>query len=330
MGRGPDPCSEADDRCSAGTAGSCPVLVRVRSEGVVFGSGGARYLYPLAVSHHSRVLAHDHLHEFRIAGPCECNRARRPGPLCPLGRRRGLPHPGDGRAIRRLDPGVGRAGALCAHAAGPVDEPASSLILPARSTFTFQTTRLPSPGQHALAGLRRSAGTGAGRNLDPNTKASVPLHSAGILPPCASTIDRVIDSPMPRPATLVVTKGLKMCSRSSSLTPTPVSRTHTSTVSPAPTAVSTVSRRGPCTPSDIAAFAFSTRFRITCWIWTASPRTGGSPGRSRSSVETPARARSASRKLSTSRMSALPWSAPPGPRASGPPQHCSRSHRAAG
>src|SRR5207247_10147338 len=56
------------------------------------------------------------------------------------------------------------------------------------------------------------------------------LRSARIVPPCAATMDRLMDSPMPSPDVLVVTNGLKMLSRSSSLTPTPVSRTHTSTL----------------------------------------------------------------------------------------------------
>ena len=71
----------------------------LRSRWVVLGE---RHRDPLAVSHRARVLAHDHVHELRLAGAGERHRARRPDPLCALGRRRGLPDPGDGRPFDGL------------------------------------------------------------------------------------------------------------------------------------------------------------------------------------------------------------------------------------
>ena len=55
------------------------------------------------------------------------------------------------------------------------------------------------------------------------------LFRAAMVPPCASTIDRAIARPIPRPCALVVTNGVNSVPAISAGKPGPVSRTETST-----------------------------------------------------------------------------------------------------
>jgi hypothetical protein len=69
------------------------------------------------------------------------------------------------------------------------------------------------------------------------------LSSARSRPPCASTITRQIERPMPRPRAFVVTNGSNSCVRIVGDTPVPVSATLTSTMLSAVSLVAIVSTR---------------------------------------------------------------------------------------
>jgi len=105
-------------------------------------------------------------------------------------------------------------------------------------------------------------------------------------PPCASTIERLIDSPMPMPPGLVVKKASNSRSRWFGSMPTP------GVVDGQRDALTVVRLRShrqlsrPVLDPAMASVAFITRFKITCWSWTRSPRTRGSSDASSTASET--------------------------------------------
>src|SRR5262245_35005462 len=76
-------------------------------------------------------------------------------------------------------------------------------------------------------GLRRRHRVTGSRTS--NVAPCVGFALARIQPPCASTMEWLIDSPMPMPSGLVVKKALNSCSIVSGATPTPASCTATTT-----------------------------------------------------------------------------------------------------
>src|SRR5207249_5947312 len=75
------------------------------------------------------------------------------------------------------------------------------------------------------------ASAGAGPTGRENWKMA-PCGSFGVAhsrPPCASTMERLIASPMPMPPALVLKNALNICSRGFAARPTPVSSTATLT-----------------------------------------------------------------------------------------------------
>ncbi|MNR01013.1 hypothetical protein D3C85_1168050 [compost metagenome] len=88
-------------------------------------------------------------------------------------------------------------------------------------------------------------------------------ESAQMRPPCASTMERQIDRPMPMPSALVVKNALNSRSASSGAMPLPASRTVTCTWRDSASAVLTQSLRGRPAPS-IACTAFISRLISTC------------------------------------------------------------------
>src|SRR5882672_447299 len=92
-------------------------------------------------------------------------------------------------------------------------------------------------------------------------------------PPCDSTMDRLIRSPMPVPWDLVVKNALKIWSPCCAGSPTPVSLTVTRTCSFSAPCDLIASSRVPST-SFIASMPLSMRFISTCCNCTRSPKTG--------------------------------------------------------
>src|SRR5262249_40246260 len=87
------------------------------------------------------------------------------------------------------------------------------------------------------------------------------------LPPCASTIERLMESPKPMPLGLLVANASKRESTMFGSIPTPASSTATSTLSrPFGSDRMTSSRRRSAT-ALIASIPFITRLRITCCSW---------------------------------------------------------------
>src|SRR6478735_11761346 len=78
------------------------------------------------------------------------------------------------------------------------------------------------------------------------------LSAAHKRPPCASTMERLIDNPMPVPSSFVVKKGSKTLSACCGGSPTPVSLTHTMSSSSSARCALMASSRFPST-SFIAA-----------------------------------------------------------------------------
>src|SRR5690606_32584299 len=86
-------------------------------------------------------------------------------------------------------------------------------------------------------------------------------------PPWASITDRQNMRPMPMPSGFVETKGRKMRSAMSGLTPGPVSATAASTSPGSPSSMLMVSRRTRPPPAFVASTALSIRFETTCSSW---------------------------------------------------------------
>src|SRR5438105_2099857 len=100
------------------------------------------------------------------------------------------------------------------------------------------------------------------------------LSEAHKRPPCDSTMERLIDSPIPSPRGLVVKNASKIWSRCGGR-PLPVSRTVTRSCSFSVRCDFKASSRIPST-SFIASMPLRMRFIRTCCNWTRSPRTRGS------------------------------------------------------
>lgn len=94
------------------------------------------------------------------------------------------------------------------------------------------------------------------------------LSSASNLPPCASTITRQTDRPIPRPLDLLVTNGSNNFSRTADDSPGPVSATLISTILSGAKAAVIVSIRRAL--FAIASIALRTRLNTTCSICTRS------------------------------------------------------------
>src|SRR3954470_16869733 len=100
------------------------------------------------------------------------------------------------------------------------------------------------------------------------------LFSADIRPPWATTIDRQMERPSPRPSRLVVTNGSKIDDSATEGIPLPQSRTSMRASSSC--LVETVSTRSAGGVPLIASHAFTIRFRSTCCNCTSSVSTIGS------------------------------------------------------
>src|SRR6266404_1891028 len=100
------------------------------------------------------------------------------------------------------------------------------------------------------------------------------LSAAHKRPPCDSTMERLIRSPMPVPLGLVVKNALKIWSACCGGSPTPVSLTEISSCSSSPRSDLMIRSRIPST-SFIASMLFIMRFISTCCSCTRSPRTWG-------------------------------------------------------
>src|SRR5712664_2785394 len=100
----------------------------------------------------------------------------------------------------------------------------------------------------------------------------LPAHKR---PPCDSTMERLMDSPIPVPGGFVVKNALKIWSACCAGSPTPVSLTVTTTCSFSACCDLIASSRVPST-SFIASMPLSMRFISTCCNCTRSPKTGGS------------------------------------------------------
>src|SRR6516225_6608895 len=112
------------------------------------------------------------------------------------------------------------------------------------------------------------------------------LRAMRRLPPCNSTIEWLIESPIPMPSGLVVTKGSKIVSITSSAIPGPESATEISTAClPLRRALTAIDLHSVFAPS-IASIAFLRRFTSTCSIWIRSAKTAGRPGSIVASIST--------------------------------------------
>src|SRR5262249_56866751 len=117
------------------------------------------------------------------------------------------------------------------------------------------------------AGGRGRTGGGAG-GLGSSGGRGVPggvLGPAHSFPPCASTIERLIDRPRPRPSRLVVKNGSKSRPAASGGTPVPVSLTVTSAPL-ADRAQRIVTSRAPSRPPAAAPKALRTTLGSTLAI----------------------------------------------------------------
>src|SRR5690242_13185049 len=91
-------------------------------------------------------------------------------------------------------------------------------------------------------------------------------------PPCACTMVRQIDSPMPIPSDLVVKKGTKM--RSASLSGIPGPKSRTDSVAPVASASTEMTRRRRSGGDElIASMALRVRFSTTCCSMIGSAQT---------------------------------------------------------
>ncbi len=110
--------------------------------------------------------------------------------------------------------------------------------------------------------------------------------SAPIVPPWSATIEREIERPRPWPLSLVVKNGWKSRRATSSVNPTPVSATSTTTGSSAPGSLRdrTESRRTGL--ASTAWRALVSRLRNTCDRRVRSPRTGGTSSASEEATST--------------------------------------------
>src|SRR5216684_3853860 len=100
------------------------------------------------------------------------------------------------------------------------------------------------------------------------------LLAAHKRPPCDSTIERLMESPIPVPCDLVVKNAWKIWSACCIGRPTPVSLTVTRTCAFSPRCDLIASSRGPST-FFIASMPLSMRFISTCCNCTRSPMTWG-------------------------------------------------------
>src|SRR3989442_7497530 len=100
------------------------------------------------------------------------------------------------------------------------------------------------------------------------------LSAAHKRPPCDSTMERLMRSPMPVPWGLVVKKALKICAACCRGSPTPLSVTDTATSSFSVRNDLIASSRVP-SASFIASMLFMMRFIRTCCNCTRSPMTCG-------------------------------------------------------
>src|SRR5438552_5053851 len=89
------------------------------------------------------------------------------------------------------------------------------------------------------------------------------LRVATMCPPCASTMERLMDNPMPSPSALLETKGSNMRSSPGPSTPAPVSVTVISMLPGFGSAVSMRSTRGPSETSAMAWQAMTCRLSNT-------------------------------------------------------------------
>src|SRR5437870_8841358 len=149
---------------------------------------------------------------------------------------------------------------------------------------------LPTIDHEALDLLSGATSAGSGDGPTGSEKWKIaPCGSFGVVqswPPCASTIERLIDNPMPMPPGLVVKKALNTSSRCFAAMPTPVSWTVSLTRSWSCISDRMVSSRGRPVTDAIAWMAFITRLRLTCTSCTWSPRTAGNSGASCNISET--------------------------------------------
>src|SRR6266478_3729843 len=135
-------------------------------------------------------------------------------------------------------------------------------------------------GTHQVVVINdKHRGDGCGRHSWTSTlvgKVRLKLAPRGKLPvahrrpPCDSTMERLIRSPMPVPWDLVVKNALKICSTCSAGRPTPESLTDTKTCSFSVCDL-TASSRAPST-SFIASMPLIMRFISTCCNCTRSPK----------------------------------------------------------
>src|SRR5690606_13988630 len=124
------------------------------------------------------------------------------------------------------------------------------------------------------------------------------LFSVQSRPPCDSTMERQIASPMPIPSPFVVKNGSNILSGNS--TPGPWSPISTRTI-PSARRACTLTTLGPA-EEFIASTPLRIRLTRTCWIWTRSSRIDGRPLSASISMRTPRRDASSAK---TSRASAM-------------------------
>ena len=126
-----------------------------------------------------------------------------------------------------------------------------------------------------------------------------------MLPPCASTTERQIESPRPSPPGLVVTNGSNRRSFASRGTPSPRSETENVPLPSTSRRVATVMRLRSGGSVSTASMALRTRFSATCSISSRSARTAGGVADTRHSKVMPASRAAGSARRSTASTSSF-------------------------